>query len=456
MSLPTLGWLNSQTGNSADLSEEMQLRVCIDSRKLQSGDTFWALQGSSDGHKYVLSALANGAVAVVVNKSFTTNDDSLNAKLVKVDDPQQSLTELARVWRRQMRGLVIGLTGSVGKTTTKDYAFAALDVGNKVFATKGNFNNEIGVPLTILHTPDDMEILICEMGAAHIGDIAHLCRVADPNWGLVTAITEAHTETFGSIEGVTIGKGELYKQVAGHGIAFVPLADERCVHASQDCRSRVGYGFIQPTADWESAYVHGQGLVFDEEARARFTVHGAAVELSVPGRPAALAALAAMSIALQHGITPQHAAQRVSLAVPTSGRASVRTFGKITVIDDSYNASPASMRSALETLSLRQSPRKIAILGDMLELGDISNIAHQEVVDELDRSGISLAVLVGPQFSLAASSSFTQAQLRIFMTVDQALPTLLKLVRAGDLVLVKGSRGMALDRAVLKFEELFG
>lgn len=454
MTLPTLGWLCGVLGCSNSFGNH-ELKICFDSRKLTHGDTFWALKGARDGHEFVETVLKSGAAAAVVNRSFQISDAAFRTKLIPVDDTMFALSAVASAWRNSVKGRVIGLTGSVGKTTTKDYVRAAFSGHCKVNATESNFNNELGVPLTILRTPLETEVLICEMGAAQKGDIDFLCKIADPQWGLVTAITEAHIESFGSIDGVMQTKGELFRYVAGHGIAFVPIEDKRCVEASSNCKTRVGYGFQKPTADWESGYVHGERLEFDEEARARFEVHGANIALSVPGRPAAQAALAAMTIAIQHGILPQQAAQAVSLAQPTKGRATVRKVGTVTLIDDSYNASPASMRSALETLSLRKGPRKIAILGDMLELGEVSDSAHRDVVNELDRAGVSLAVLIGPNFSHVASAAFTQAQLRTYPSVEQALPTLQQLIHANDLVLVKASRGMALDRIVLKLEELF-
>jgi len=454
MTLPTLGWLCGVLGSSNSFGNH-ELKICFDSRKLTPGDTFWALRGARDGHEFVETVLKSGAAAAVVNRSFQISDAAFRTKLISVDDTMFALSAAASAWRNSVKARVIGLTGSVGKTTTKDYVRAAFNRTCLVNATEGNFNNELGVPLTILRTPLETEVLICEMGAARKGDINHLCKIADPQWGLVTAITEAHIESFGSIDGVMQTKGELFDYVAGRGIAFVPIEDKRCIKASSSCKTRVGYGFQKPTADWESVYVHGERLGFDEEARARFEVHGAKIELSVPGRPAAQAALAAMTIALQHGILPQQAAQAVSLAQPTKGRATVRKVGTVTLIDDSYNASPASMRSALETLSLRQGPRKIAILGDMLELGEVTDSAHRDIVGELDRAGVSLAVLIGPNFSHVASAASTQAQLRTYSSVEQALPTLQQLIHANDLVLVKASRGMALDRIVIKIEELF-
>ncbi|MBK6909778.1 MAG: UDP-N-acetylmuramoyl-tripeptide--D-alanyl-D-alanine ligase [bacterium] len=455
MTLPTIGWLARTLGTRATLLAEHPMVVSIDSRSLKAGETFWVLRGTRDGHEFVAAALHAGAAAAVVANGFSTGVSELDARLVHVSDPTDALTAAARAWRNELRGTVVGLTGSVGKTTTKDFIFAALGGADDVSATTGNFNNEIGVPLTLLRTPIEAAALICEMGAARIGDIAHLCSIAQPNSGMVTTIAAAHVETFGSLDGVMRGKGELYDYIAEHGTAYVPLADARCVRAATHCRDKIGYGFSPRTNDWESEYVEGEQLEFDAEARARFVVRGVHVELAVPGRPAAQAALAAMTVALHHGRNPRTAAGYLAHAAPTRGRVSVRQAGDVTIIDDSYNANPASMRSALETLSLRQSPRKIAILGDMLELGDMADAAHRDVVNELESAGVAIAVLIGPQFSHVAASSISRTQMCIYPSVNQALPVLAQLVRPHDLVLVKASRGMALDKVVQKLEEQF-
>lgn len=454
MSRPTVGWLNALLHACASLQEAHPLRIGIDSRKISPGDVFWALKGNRDGHEFVETAFDDGAIAAVVNRDYAS-DSKFNDRLLRVDDTLDALTFAARAWRGELAGLVIGITGSVGKTTAKDYVRAAFAQSRKVNATEGNFNNEIGVPLTLLGTSSDTDVLICEMGAARVGDIAHLCSIVNPRWGLVTAIADAHMVSFGSRENVARTKRELYDHVASDGIAFVPIADERCVQASLECRTRIGFGFENPSAYWESSYVQGKGLVFDEFAQASFHVLGEHISLSIPGRPAAQAALAAMSIATYHGVTPSDAALGISQAVPTKGRATVRKFGRVTVIDDSYNASPTSMRSALETLSLRQGTRKVVVLGDMLELGEISDVSHREVISDLDRAGVSLAILVGPRFSNVAASSFTRSRLLIYPSVEDALPNLLQLVRPDDLVLVKASRGMALDKVVSKLDEVF-
>jgi len=453
MSLPTIGWLRRLFDNTPS-SDSTPLRVSIDSRTLAKGDSFWAILGERDGHRFVEAALDAGAEIAVVNRSYPENE-RLESRLVRVDDTMLALTEAARAWRSEIGTLVVGITGSVGKTTTKDYVRAALAEAGRVEATHKNFNNEIGVPLTVLSTSRDTKILICEMGAARKGDIEHLCSIANPKWGLVTAIADAHFESFGSRELVARTKGELYRHVARSGVAFVPVADRLCVAASEQCKTRVGFGFDKRPMNWESDYVQGEELSFDEFAQASFSVRGERVLLTVPGRPAAQAALAAMSVAMYHGVPLAAAATGVSRAVPTSGRVTVRKFGRITVIDDAYNASPTSMRSALETLSLRQAARKIVLFGDMLELGEISDISHREVVNDLDHAGVSVAILIGPRFSSVAASAFSRARLLIYPSVDEALPSLSNLIRPDDLVLVKASRGMALDRAVAKLDELF-
>jgi len=455
MTLPTLGWLTSTLGSTARLAYDHPLSISIDSRNLKPGDVFWALRGERDGHEYVRGAFESGAAAAVVHRGYTSGDVVLDSKLIFVDESLEALTDAAKAWRGELRGKIIGLTGSVGKTTTKDLVFEALGGAEHANATVGNFNNEIGVPLTVLRTPVESEYLVCEMGAARIGDIAHLCKVVRPHEGLVTAVAAAHVETFGSLEDIARGKGELYDFVAQDGTAYVPVEDARCVGASKLCRNRIGYGFCPKPQDWESEYVQGEQLEFDAQACARFRIGDSTVTLSVPGRPAAQAALAAMTVALHNGHSARGAAQHLVRAVPTRGRVTIRRAGSVTIIDDSYNANPMSMRSALETLSLRQAPRKVAILGDMLELGEYADIAHREVVNDLETAGVVVAVLIGPYFSHVAAASISRTQMSIFPSVEQALPVVSRLIRPNDLVLVKASRGMALDKVVQKLEETF-
>ncbi|MCL4306611.1 UDP-N-acetylmuramoyl-tripeptide--D-alanyl-D-alanine ligase [bacterium] len=457
MNLPTLGWLSTLfTAEETTFQKAAPLRISIDSRKIEPGDTFWALRGVRDGHDFIGDAISRGAAAVVADKTYSVSEFVSTGRIVRVEDTLQALTEAASAWRKLLKCLVIGITGSVGKTTTKDFVRAALAEAQVVDATAGNYNNEIGVPLTILQTPTTTETLVCEMGASKIGDIAHLCRIAEPQWSLVTAIAYSHLESFGTIENIVQAKAEIYNYVEQSGIAFVPVEDERCVDASENCSTRIGYGFSLPENSWEEAYVHGKHLLFDDFGFARFEVEGQAVELGVPGRPAAQAALAAMTIAIQRGIPPSIASRGISRSLPSSGRVTVRKFGKLTVIDDSYNANPSSMRAALETLSLCHGPRKVAILGDMLELGEVSDEAHREIVSELDHAGVSLAFLIGSRFTEVAASSHVRASLLIYPSVDDVIHPLAEYIRPDDLVLVKASRGMALDRVVQKLEEYYG
>jgi UDP-N-acetylmuramoyl-tripeptide--D-alanyl-D-alanine ligase len=456
VNIPTVGWLREALRAPVHQVCELELKNSIDSRSLCAGDTFWALSGARDGHEFVEAAFQAGAAAAVVRKdSLTRFPASVHPKLIPVNDPNEALAQAANAWRRKLKGAVIGITGSVGKTTTKDFIASALGDHGLTHATKGNFNNEIGLPLTLLAAPADARYIICEMGATREGDIRRLCDIARPDFGIVTAIAAAHLEKFGSMEGVQRAKGELYDFVADHGFAFVPYEDERCVSASARCKNRIGYGFSNPGANWKGKYVYGDALRFDSEGLAAFTVDGEVCRLSIPGRPAALAGLAAMTVARHFGMPASVAALSVTRTIPTGGRAKLMRMGSLSVIDDSYNANPASMRAALETLSMRDAARKVAILGDMLELGEITGVAHEEVLEELDRSGVSLAILIGPSFQHAAASCLSCARVLAYESSDQILNILGNLLKPNDLVLVKASRGMALDRVVTRISELF-
>jgi UDP-N-acetylmuramoyl-tripeptide--D-alanyl-D-alanine ligase len=434
----------------------IELRNSIDSRSLKTGDTFWALAGTRDGHEFVERAFAAGAAAAVVRSdSIHLFTESLRSSLIAVENPKSALSRAASKWRGEIRGTILGITGSVGKTTTKDYVASVLCEHGQTHATQGNYNNEIGLPLTLLSASADTRYVICEMGATREGDIRQLCEIARPDCGLVTAIAAAHLERFGSIDSIERAKGELYDYVAESGFAFVPYEDERCARVGARCRNRIGYGFSNPTGNWKGQYVYGDALQFDSEGLASFTVDGEVCKLPVPGRPAALAGLAAMTVARHFGMAAGTAAQTIARTVPSGGRARLLHVGSLSVIDDSYNANPASMRAALETLAMRDATRKVAILGDMLELGEITDVAHEEVLEELDRSGVSLAILVGPSFQHAAASCLSCARVLAYESADQIMTILEKLLKPNDLVLIKASRGMALDRVVKKISELF-
>ncbi len=461
MTLPTVGWLcQTLDGEHAALAPELPLGpIAIDTRTLTSGDTFWALPGGNDGHSYVAAAFAKGAKAAVVKTEWFQSELAapFRPRLIVVPDTHTALTKAAVAWRACWTFPVLGITGTNGKTSTKDLLLHLLEDRVKATGTQGNFNNEIGVPLTLLATPLDIELAVVEMGASHAGDIAYLCNLARPTHGLVTSIGRAHLLGFGDLETVARTKGELYDAVAVAGTALVPTDDALCVTEAAACRTRIGYGFQPPPASWDGAFHAGETLAYNDAGQARFCFHGTEFALGVPGWPAALSALAALTVAHTLGIETRACREAVLSWNGVHGRLEVIAVGKATLVDDSYNANPTSMRAALETLSLLKSARRVAILGDMNELGAHADAEHRSLGRDTANYQVALALFVGEHAPLAAEAAQAAGiEAQAFRTYEELAPALAAYLRDGDAILVKGSRSMRLERAARDVKEIFG
>jgi UDP-N-acetylmuramoyl-tripeptide--D-alanyl-D-alanine ligase len=460
VTLPTVGWLcETLQASLPALDPETDLApLSIDTRTLKPGSVFWALKAHGDGHEFVGDAFARGAKAAVVHETWKASAAAvIRERLIGVQDTGRDLKQAARAWRESFTFPVIGVTGTNGKTSTKDLIRRALSVSASAAGTEGNLNNEIGVPLTLLGTRMDSGFAVIEMGASHRGDIRVLCDICRPTHGLVTSIAKAHLEGFGNIETVARTKGELYDFVADNGVAFVPTDDERCRTVSAACRRRIGYGFHPPAAGWGAEFHGASNVTFDARGCARFDFETVPVRLSVPGRPAALAALAALTVARHFGIPPSDCADAIGQWKGISGRASVESVGNILLLDDSYNANPDSMRAALETLSLVSAKRKVAVLGDMNELGATAEDEHRGLARQLPKYGIALVLFVGRYAALfTAAAQESGVESRAFADCEDVAGSLNSLLRPGDAVLVKASRAVHLERVVEQLKKLLG
>ena len=260
MILPTVGWLcETLRASRPALDPNTELGpLSIDTRTLHRGDVFWALKAQRDGHDFVGDAFARGAKAAVVCETWKTSAGAaaIRERLIGVQDTYRDLQPAARAWRENLSFPVIGVTGTNGKTSTKDLIRRVLSLSAPAAGTEDNLNNEIGVPLTVLSIRQDSGFAVFEMGASHSGDIRLLCNICRPTHGLVTSIAKAHLEGFGDVATVASTKGELYDFVADNGVAFVPTDDERCRTVSAACRRRIGYGFRAPAEGWDAEF-HG-------------------------------------------------------------------------------------------------------------------------------------------------------------------------------------------------------
>jgi len=421
--------------------------VASDSREVQQGDLFVAIRGERvDGHAFVADAFARGAGGALV-----ATEDRVHGPAVVVADTGAALLALAGDVRLSLEAAVIGITGSTGKTSVKDLAAAVLGTRFRVHASPRSFNTEVGVPLTLLDAPDDVEAIVCEMGSRGRGHIAALCEVARPSVGAVTNVGVAHMEMFGSPRAVADAKAELVEALPPEGTAVLN-ADDPVVRGF-DARTRarpLRFG-TSPDAD-----VRGEDLALDPSGLPSFTLRtpggSERVELAVPGEHMAWNALAAAAIGVALGLTPGECAAGLKAARISSWRMELLEGAHgVRVLNDAYNANPTSMAAALKAARwMARDGRCIAVLGGMAELGPISAHEHERVGELAARLGIDGLVVIGPEARLIAVGALREGVEPDHVvrcdTADEAAEAVRAMTRAGDLVLVKGSRVAGLER----------
>lgn len=415
--------------------------VAIDTRALAPGALFVALAGArTDGHRFLPEAAARGAAGALVEQPVA--DPPL--PLVRVADTRAALGRLAALWRARFSLPVVGVTGSNGKTTVKEMLGAVLGGAGTVLVTRGNLNNELGLPLTLAGLGPEHDFAVLEMGANHLGEIAGLCRIARPTVGVVTQCAPAHLEGFGSIEGVARAKGEMFAGLADDGVAVIN-ADDAYAGLWQGlaaARPRLTFGLEAPadvTAAWEPR-------AWGSHVELRTPAGSRPVELPLPGRHNVMNALAATAVALALELPLERAAAGLARAPSVAGR--LRRCpgpGGSVVIDDSYNANPASLRAALELLA-RHGGRRWVALGDMAELGAEGPARHREAGAAARELGIEHLLGVGPLAREAVDGFGPGAE----HYGDRAAlaAALAPRLGADDVVLVKGSRSAGMERVV--------
>jgi len=433
-----------QRGASPDL---VFTGVATDTRQAIAGTLFFALRGEHfDGHDFVPQALEGGARGVVVGLDTWERWQELPEACFGVDDPLRALQALARASLRRWPLRVVAITGSNGKTTTKDLTAAALGSAGSVYATRGNLNNHIGVPLTVLARRGDEKFLVAEIGASDFGEIEILSRLLKPDAAVVTNIGHAHLERFGSLQGVLRAKSEIFAGLRPGGLAvlhaddpFLPELRRAAAGARQ-----VTFGFAAD-ADYrvEAARPDGPGYQ-------QLLLCGTALRLARPGRGNAGNAAAALAVACELGAVPSAAAAAMEACVFTKQRSSWTRLGEVWVLDDSYNANPDSMAQALEVLSGHDG-RRIVCLGDMRELGSASAALHAALGRSVARAGVDLFLATGEEMRHAVEAAVQEglgAAARHHARFEALLEDLRQNLRAGDAVLVKGSRAAGMERVV--------
>ncbi|SDM60001.1 UDP-N-acetylmuramoyl-tripeptide--D-alanyl-D-alanine ligase [Geodermatophilus siccatus] len=433
--------------------------VTVDSRAVAPGDLFVAVPGERvDGHDFLGAAAAAGAVAALT----TRPDDVLPC--VVVDEPVAALGRLAAAVHTRLAGAggarghrltTVGITGSSGKTSTKDLLGQVLATAGPTVSPPGSYNNDIGLPLTVLDADEHTRFLVLEMGSRGRGHIARLCRVARPDVGVVLNVGSAHLGEFGSADGIAVAKGELVEALPPEGTAVLNADDPRVVGMAPRTRARVVTTGRSPDAD-----VRAEDVVLDEAGRAGFTlVTGgvrAAVRLQVVGAHQVANALSAAGAALAAGMTPEDVAAALSAAVPRSRwRMEVtRRDDGVTVVNDAYNANPESMRAALAALAGLPARRRVAVLGAMAELGPGAAEEHERLGRDAVAAGVDLVVAVGPDAVGIADGALAvgaredrDAEQGAVRVPDRAAARelLTEVLVPGDVVLVKASRSYGLE-----------
>jgi len=419
--------------------------ITTDSRSVAKNEIFFALRGTThDGNTHAEAAVAAGALASVVD------DRSLSGeKFILVDDVLKALTSLAAYHRRRLTVPVIAITGTNGKTTTKELITAVLSRKATVHSTAGNLNNHIGVPLTLLSATDDAGFLVVEMGASHLGEIAALCETAMPTHGLITNIGTAHIEGFGSFENVKKAKSELYRWLGNIG-GTVIYNDDNKVLSELAHLSRRAVPYSSPEGHQLSALPEGHQLSALPVEKEGICLNVNAV---VDGREYSFATglfgsynidniRAAMATGLIFDVPVSEIIEAVSSYRPANNRSQVVDTGRNTVIRDAYNANPSSMEKALASFAALRSEKKMVILGDMLELGSESAPGHTSIVSQVMSLGAAEVALVGPRFREAAGG----LPARLFGSSEEAAEWLRTERPEGYTILVKGSRGMMLEK----------
>ena len=431
--------------------------VDVDTRTLARGMAFFALPGEkADGNLFVADAARAGARVAIVSRFDEAAAAALadtSVAVVLVSDVGDALRALAAHHRGTLRCPVIGITGSTGKTSTKDFLVAALGPERSVVATRGNRNNELGVPLTVLEAGPKTGVLVVEMGMRAEMEIEALCTIARPSCGIVTNIGQTHLETLGTQEAIVRAKGELVACVPPSGRLFLNGDDAWSRSLQERASAPVTWYGMDAGVD-----VRATDLVVDELGRPSFTVHAAGsearVSLPLPGRHHAYTAAAAAAAALYLGEDLSDIAARLADVRVTGMRMQVFLAANgITVVNDAYNANPTSMRAAVDALAdMRAAGVRVAALGDMAELGSLTELAHFRIGEAVARSGIERLVTVGERARRIAEGAVAEGMpadaVRPCSNVDEASEVLDDLLVAGDVVLVKASRSMGLERIV--------
>jgi UDP-N-acetylmuramoyl-tripeptide--D-alanyl-D-alanine ligase len=455
----TARWVAASTGGvvaAGDADREFG-GVSIDTRTIAPGSLFVAIKGERfDGAEFAVDAISKGAAAVVVPRGWTARSGKALAEravVIEVDDTTAALQALAHAVRSASGTKVVAITGSAGKTTTKELTSDLLAARYRVVRNRGNLNNHIGLPLSLMELRDSPEIAVVELGMNHAGEIRTLVRIAEPDVRVWTNVGEAHLGFFASVDAIADAKAEILEAAPRNALLVGNADDERVMSRMPAFAGRTRTFGIDKDADVRATQVADRGI---DGTTARVTTPKGAVDVTFPlvGRANLSNALAAIAVAIEFEIPLAAIAERLARATPASHRGEIVRLGSgITVIDDSYNANPSATTRAIDVLAATPAGRRIAVLGEMLELGDRSAALHDSVGRVVADRRIDALVAIGGDSAAAMVSGAIAAGMpreaaRLLPTSDDAARIVSAEARSGDLILVKGSRGVKTDRVV--------
>ena len=418
----------------------------IDTRKLEAGQIFIALQGIRDGHDFIPAAMEGGAAAVLCSRKVG------DYPAIIVEDPRKALGDIAREERRRIGMKVVGVTGSVGKSTTKEMIAAVLSGTYRVSKTPANHNNDLGMPMAILDMPEDTQVAVLEMGMNHLREIAYLASIARPDVAVITNIGTMHIEHLGSQQGILQAKLEILEGMSHGGKVLLNGDDVLLWNVRRQQHMEATYFGIQnPEIEYRALEVEEKS----EKLRFQAQYPGGTipVELSLEGIHYVIDAMAAVGVGMELGVTPEDISSRLADFRNMEGRQEIFQAKGCTIIKDCYNAGPESMAAALAVLSNKPG-RKVAILGDMLELGVCAPAEHYRL-GRLVAEKADVLLAFGPFSDRTVSGAITggmpQNLARCFEKRDQLVSAMQRMIKPGDVLLVKGSRGMKMELALDRF-----
>lgn len=445
----------------------------IDSRTLRPGELFFAVKGDRfDGHDFVESALNRGAVAAVIRKNKDKEKEKEKDKekapqhqhaphadsnhLLLVDDTLVALQTLAIAVRKLWGKTAIGITGSMGKTTTKDAVAHLLSTRHRVHCTRGNFNNHFGLPLGLLTLEPESDMAVIEMGMSHAGEIAALAKIAQPNQAVITNVAPVHLEFFDSIAGIAHAKYELIESLPASGAAFLNADDEYVSQFGRNFKGKVVLFGLNPVADVRAENIQVVGA---EGTRFDLVCNGTRQPVHSPllGQHNVYNVLAAAAVALDHNIAPSEIAQALPSLAPADKRGEVVQLGNISVLYDCYNSSPRALMAAIDTLALMPARRRIVVAGEMLELGSTAEQLHQECGRYIASKKLDFLLGVrGLARPMVEAAHAAGMKAEFVATPEEAGEWLARETRDGDVVLLKASRGVKLEKALATWEQRIG